>query len=87
MRELVFLKLGGSLITDKTQAYTARLDKLADLATQIAHSLQTHPDLRLVLGHGSGSFGHTAAKKYRTRDGLPPPAPLDHMRRYRVPAL
>ena len=26
MKELIFLKLGGSLITDKTQAYTPRLD-------------------------------------------------------------
>lgn len=73
MQELVFLKLGGSLITDKTQPYTVRLDKLADLAAQIARALQTQPSLRLVLGHGSGSFGHTAAKEYGTRDG---PAPL-----------
>jgi isopentenyl phosphate kinase len=76
MRELVFLKLGGSLITDKTKPYTPRLDKLADLASQIANALQTHPDLFLVLGHGSGSFGHTAAKKYGTRNGVSPPAPL-----------
>ena len=75
MQELVFLKLGGSLITDKTQPYTVRLDKLADLCTQIARSLQTQPSLHLVLGHGSGSFGHTAAKEYRTRDG-PTPLPL-----------
>jgi isopentenyl phosphate kinase len=27
------------------------------------------------LGHGSGSFGHVAAKKYRTRDGSPLPPP------------
>jgi isopentenyl phosphate kinase len=26
--------------------------------------------LRLIVGHGSGSFGHVAAKKYRTRDGV-----------------
>ena len=71
MQELVFLKLGGSLITDKTQPYTARLDKLADLASQIKHALQSRPDLLLVLGHGSGSFGHTAAKKYGTREGPP----------------
>lgn len=71
MQELVFLKLGGSLITDKTQEYTTRHEKLADLASQIASSLHTHPGLRLVLGHGSGSFGHTAAKKYGTRGGAP----------------
>jgi isopentenyl phosphate kinase len=74
MQELVFLKLGGSLITNKTQAYTARHEVLADLAAQIARSLHADPELRLVLGHGSGSFGHTAAKKYETREG--PPTPL-----------
>ena len=76
MRELVFLKLGGSLITDKTKPYSARLDTLGNLGSQIAHALQTQPELRLVLGHGSGSFGHTAAKEYRTRDGLPAPLHL-----------
>ena len=75
MQELVFLKLGGSLITDKTQPYTVRLDKLSDLASQIRHALQTRPDLLLILGHGSGSFGHTAAKEYGTRDGAPSQPP------------
>lgn len=70
MQELVFLKLGGSLITDKAKPYTVRLDKLADLSKQIAHALQTRPTLRLVLGHGSGSFGHTAAKEYRTKSDI-----------------
>jgi len=79
MRELVLLKLGGSLITDKTRPYTPRLDKLADLATEIAQALRTHPHLLLILGHGSGSFGHTAAKKYGTKDGLPAPlVPAGH---------
>ncbi len=70
MRQLVFLKLGGSLITDKTQPYTPKLDLIEDAALQIATALQAHPDLRLVLGHGSGSFGHVAASEYRTRAGV-----------------
>jgi len=69
MTELVFLKLGGSLITDKDKPYTARLDKLAELAGQIASSWNS--ERLLVLGHGSGSFGHAAAKQYGTREGTP----------------
>ena len=82
MKELVFLKLGGSLITDKTQPYTPLLDVMDDLALQIKTALQTHPNLRLVLGHGAGSFGHVPASEYKTRDGLPPQStPLAHRER------
>lgn len=70
---LVFLKLGGSLITDKTRPYTPRPEKLTDLAREIAAALQEHPDLRLVLGHGSGSFGHQAASQFDTRRGVAGP--------------
>jgi isopentenyl phosphate kinase len=69
-KEIIFLKLGGSLITDKDKPYTPRLDKLADLALEIKTVLDSTPELVLILGHGSGSFGHTAAKKYGTRDGI-----------------
>jgi len=69
-KEIVLLKLGGSLITDKDKPYTPRLDKLADLAQEIRTVLDSNPNLLLILGHGSGSFGHTAAKKHDTRKGL-----------------
>jgi isopentenyl phosphate kinase len=81
MKELVFLKLGGSLITDKTQPYTPRLDVIEDMALQISTALQNQPNLRLILGHGSGSFGHVAASEYHTRDGFPRPSPLIHRER------
>jgi len=82
MKELVFLKLGGSLITDKTKPFTPRLDVMNDLALQIATAVQTHPNLRLILGHGAGSFGHVPASEYGTRDGLPPQeSPLIHRNR------
>jgi isopentenyl phosphate kinase len=48
------------------------LDKLKDLALEIKTVLDSTPELVLILGHGSGSFGHTAAKKYGTRDGVKP---------------
>ncbi len=82
MKELVFLKLGGSLITDKTQPYTPLLNVMDDIAVQIRTALLSQPGLRLVLGHGAGSFGHVPASEYRTRDGLPPKAtPLLHRER------
>lgn len=68
--ELIFLKLGGSLITDKDTPYTPRLDKLNSLAREIKTVMDANPDMQIILGHGSGSFGHTAAKKYGTRDGI-----------------
>jgi isopentenyl phosphate kinase len=73
MPQLIFLKLGGSLITDKTLPYTARLDKLADLSTQITNAIKSNTNISLVLGHGSGSFGHTPAKQYGTRSGVKSP--------------
>src|SRR5687767_805348 len=76
MKELVFLKLGGSLITDKTRPYTPLLDMMDDLALQIATTLQTRSNLRLVIGHGAGSFGHVAASEYKTRAGYPQPSTL-----------
>lgn len=82
MKELVLLKLGGSLITNKTQPYTPLLDVMADIAVQVKTALQSNPDLRLIIGHGAGSFGHVPASEYHTRDGLPPRAsPLSHRER------
>ena len=68
--ELVFVKLGGSLITDKTRPTTAREDVIARLAEEIAQARAARPDLRLLLGHGSGSFGHAVGQRYGTREGV-----------------
>jgi isopentenyl phosphate kinase len=70
---LVFLKLGGSLITDKEKPYTARPEKLAAITARIAAARDANPNLRLVLGHGSGSFGHAAASQHGTRRGVSGP--------------
>lgn len=71
--ELIFLKLGGSLITDKNRPRTLRQEILDRLAQEIGMALEGSPELRLVLGHGSGSYGHIPGKKYGTRQGVHTP--------------
>jgi isopentenyl phosphate kinase len=71
---VVFLKLGGSLITDKTRPYTTRREVIARLAGEVRQALDAAPDLPLLIGHGSGSFGHWAARPHGTRQGVHTPA-------------
>ena len=67
---LIFLKLGGSLITDKTQPMTPRPETLQRLAQEIAEVVSAEePNLRLLIGHGSGSFGHEVAGRFQTQLG------------------
>jgi isopentenyl phosphate kinase len=70
VNDLLFLKLGGSLITDKTGVELVRPEVLARLAEELAAVLTQRPEQRLLLGHGSGSFGHVPAARYGTRDGV-----------------
>jgi isopentenyl phosphate kinase len=67
---LTFLKLGGSLITDKARPHTPRRALIARLAEEIAATHRNQPGLHLLLGHGSGSFGHVPAQRYGTRRGV-----------------
>lgn len=69
---MLFLKLGGSLITDKTQDNTPRPDVIHRLAHEIQFSI-LNSSFSILMGHGSGSFGHTAAQRYGTRDGVRTP--------------
>jgi len=68
--DLIFLKLGGSLITDKLTPRTAREDLIASISREIAQALEDNPSIQIVLGHGSGSFGHYSGKKHGTREGV-----------------
>ncbi|MBN2101666.1 MAG: isopentenyl phosphate kinase family protein [Candidatus Aenigmarchaeota archaeon] len=68
MKELIMVKLGGSLITDKSKPYTLREDVLDRMCDEIAETVKA--GCRLLIGHGAGSFGHVSAKKYRTNEGF-----------------
>lgn len=73
MSGLVYVKFGGSLITDKRQVETPRPEVLRRLAHEVAAARAADPALRLVVGHGSGSFGHVVGKRYGTRAGVHTP--------------
>jgi len=69
MIEVILIKFGGSLITDKKRPYTARKATIRRLAREISDVLKNNKEVKLVLGNGSGSFAHTSAAKYKTADG------------------
>lgn len=67
---VTFLKLGGSLITDKNQEASLHAPVIHRLAAEVRSALDDRPELRLVIGHGSGSFGHFAGQRHGTRQGV-----------------
>lgn len=60
-RPIAFIKLGGSLITDKTRPGVARHASISRLAEELASAAKRRSGPRLIVGHGSGSYGHAAA--------------------------
>jgi isopentenyl phosphate kinase len=70
---LTFIKLGGSLITDKRVPNSFRAAQAAAVARVIADARTARPHAPILLGHGSGSFGHVAARKYGTMSGVSTP--------------
>jgi len=74
---LHFVKLGGSLITDKQRPLTPRPVVIQRLAHEIAAARAAHPGRPLLLSHGSGSYGHVVGRRYRTRAGVGPTVSSD----------
>ncbi len=66
MSEIVILKIGGSVLTDKNKISAPKPEEIARIAREISDGKNT----KLVLIHGAGSFGHHQAKEYRLKDGL-----------------
>ena len=58
------VKLGGSVITDKTRVTTLRPAPLRRLAAEIAKAGR-----ETIVVHGAGSFGHVKAAKHRLHEG------------------
>ncbi len=69
MPDVILIKLGGSLLTDKEKPQTAHEDIIQRLAKEITQAKKAMPEA-LILGHGSGSFGHEAARRYKLEGRL-----------------
>lgn len=75
MEELILIKLGGSIITDKNKEFVAKGDNIKRLAKEIKESQKVFSG-KIIIGHGAGSFAHIPAKKYQTKEGLINPKSL-----------
>lgn len=69
MKELILIKFGGSIITDKNKEFTARESVIRRLGSELS-SASREASLQIILVHGSGSFAHRPAAKYRTSEGI-----------------
>lgn len=67
---VTLVKIGGSLITDKTKRETLRPAVLERLSAEIRQVLDMQPEMQLIIGHGSGSFGHYEAQQHSTIRGV-----------------
>ncbi len=69
-KKLLVLKLGGSLLTDKSTPYTVRNGILDSIALELKECMDSGLIESLVLIHGVGSFGHPPVIKYKLYSGF-----------------
>ncbi len=63
---VTILKIGGSVLTDKSLPSTSRPDQIRRIAAEIKAGMSS----KLVLVHGAGSFGHHQAREFGLKSGL-----------------
>ena len=66
---LNIIKLGGSVISDKSVPFKARKGDIDRLAGEIARILPLI-EYKLIIVHGGGSYGHPVAAKYKIKEGI-----------------
>ncbi len=68
---MILIKLGGSIITDKTQYRTFNRGAVRRLCKEIKDS-----GIDAVIVHGGGSFGHVLAKEHSLQNGYTEPSQI-----------
>lgn len=67
---VLFVKFGGSLITKKDEMFTINYNKIREIIKEINDAKRDNSGLKLLIGHGGGSFPHPIAKSFNTIDGM-----------------
>ncbi|MGD9381544.1 MAG: amino acid kinase, partial [Candidatus Thorarchaeota archaeon] len=75
-KETTVIKLGGSLLTDKTKPYTYRKEVLESVSREIGECLDEGLIQALVLLHGVGSYGHPPVLEHNLHKGFLGPEQL-----------
>lgn len=72
--ELVLIKFGGSLITNKSEVCSPKLKVIENISLVSSEIIRS--GRKLIIVHGAGSFGHIKAKKWGLANGINPDAKL-----------
>jgi isopentenyl phosphate kinase len=70
MKDLIILKLGGSVITDKASEILSTNDDLLQRVSKEIASVYLKKKMPLVIIHGAGSYGHVIVKKTGINKGI-----------------
>ena len=68
--DIVIIKLGGSLLTDKLTPYKLREEVIEAVAAEIKECIDLELIKNLVIVHGVGSFGHPPVLEYKLHKGF-----------------
>lgn len=77
---MILVKLGGSVITDKSRYRALRRDVLRRLVREMG-------DADVVVVHGAGSFGHVMAKRYGIANGYTGPEQFEGLFRVHMDVM
>jgi len=69
LSERVFIKIGGSFLTDKTRRDSLKEENIRRIAQGIA-SVLSQKEIEIVLAHGAGAYGHIKAAHFAAIQGI-----------------
>lgn len=71
MKQRIFIKIGGSYITDKTTSDSLKENRIKQIARVIA-DICKGDQYEMIISHGAGAYGHIRAQQYNAQLGINP---------------